>query len=228
MKNIVFIHGAYHGAWCWEEKFLKYFEDEGYKTYCPDIKKPSQKKSTGKRISVLQQYVENMSDFIDGLNDKPVIVVHSAFSIVVLEFMRKYQDKVKGVVFLSPLPIGLELPRIWISGISQVMLGMKKVFFSDRLTDEEAKPYMDKLCRENGSFLFETCKNHWDKSKKFKVKTLWIGSENDNCVRASWIRKTAEAMDCECIIYKSMCHDLMLDPAAPVVSRDILNFAEAI
>jgi hypothetical protein len=26
---LLFVHGAWHGAWCWEEKFLPYFADRG-------------------------------------------------------------------------------------------------------------------------------------------------------------------------------------------------------
>jgi pimeloyl-ACP methyl ester carboxylesterase len=29
---ILFVHGAWHGAWCWEENFLPYFAGKGYST----------------------------------------------------------------------------------------------------------------------------------------------------------------------------------------------------
>lgn len=38
MNDIVFIHGAYHGTWCWEENFLRIFKEKGYKTHCPELR----------------------------------------------------------------------------------------------------------------------------------------------------------------------------------------------
>ncbi len=30
---ILFVHGAFHGAWAWEEYFLPYFADKGYEVH---------------------------------------------------------------------------------------------------------------------------------------------------------------------------------------------------
>lgn len=32
---IVFVHGAWHGAWCWEEHFVDYFAQHGYAIHAP-------------------------------------------------------------------------------------------------------------------------------------------------------------------------------------------------
>lgn len=29
---LLFVHGAFIGAWCWDEHFLKYFADLGWKS----------------------------------------------------------------------------------------------------------------------------------------------------------------------------------------------------
>ena len=28
---LLFIHGAWHAAWCWDEHFLSFFADKGYR-----------------------------------------------------------------------------------------------------------------------------------------------------------------------------------------------------
>ena len=33
---LIFIHGAWHGAWCWE-RFLDYFAARGYPCYAVDL-----------------------------------------------------------------------------------------------------------------------------------------------------------------------------------------------
>jgi pimeloyl-ACP methyl ester carboxylesterase len=34
---ILFVHGAWHGAWCWEN-FLPYFADRGYGAYAVSLR----------------------------------------------------------------------------------------------------------------------------------------------------------------------------------------------
>ncbi|CAM9423176.1 unnamed protein product, partial [Heterosigma akashiwo] len=30
---LVFVHGSFHGAWCWAEHWMPYFSSKGYRTY---------------------------------------------------------------------------------------------------------------------------------------------------------------------------------------------------
>ena len=225
MNDIVFIHGAYHGTWCWEENFLRIFKEKGYKTHCPGLR-TSRKEE--KKNTLLEAYVENLFRFVKTLERRTVLVVHSAYSIVVLEYLKKYSETVESVIFISPLPVRLEFPRVLLSGIRQLMLGQKKVFFSDRLSNQIAEEYLRKLGTEEGGFTIETSKNHWKKKDKFPVPALFTGSENDNCIKAEWVRETAKGLGCDCIIYEKLCHDMMLDPAAVEVAGDILQFVEKV
>lgn len=35
---LLFVHGAWHGAWCWNEHFLPYFADKGYLAYALSLR----------------------------------------------------------------------------------------------------------------------------------------------------------------------------------------------
>ncbi|MBQ7433952.1 MAG: alpha/beta hydrolase [Lachnospiraceae bacterium] len=221
MNDIVLIHGAYHGTWCWDDKFLEAFKEKGYQTHCPDLRTVSMEEE---QDTLLQTYVENLLRLVRTMEDSPVLVVHSAYSIVVLEYLKKYSETVEAVVFISPLPTRLEFPRVLSSGIRQLRMGLKKVFFSDRLSDQMTKMYLQKLCTEKGGFAIETSKNHWKKTDKFPVPALLMGSENDNCVKWRWVKETAKRLGSDCIIYEDICHDMMLDPSAVKVAGDIICF----
>ena len=91
-----------------------------------------------------------------------------------------------------------------------------------------AEKYLQKLCTEESEFTIETSKKHWKKKDEFPVPALFGGSENDNCIKAEWVRKTAKGLGCDCIIYEKLCHDMMLDPAAVEVAGDILQFVEKV
>ncbi|MGN0349471.1 MAG: alpha/beta hydrolase [Roseburia sp.] len=225
MNDIVFIHGAYHGIWCWEERFLKVFQEKGYKAHCPDLRTFLMEY---KQATLFQTYVENLYRLIRNIEGRVVLVVHSAYSIVVFEYLKKYSETVTAAIFLSPLPVGLKFPRVLISGIRQLRLGRKSVFFSNRLPRKMAEKYLQKLCTEESGFTIETSKNHWKKKDEFPVPALFVGSENYNCIKAQWVRKTAEGLGCECIIYEGICHDMMLDPFAIKMADDMIHFVENI
>lgn len=225
MNDIIFIHGAYHSTWCWEEKFLKIFEENGYRIHCPDLRTFWR---TEKKIALLEIYVENLFQMVKTFGGRAILVVHSAYSIVVLEYLKKYPDTVESVTFMSPLPVRLEFPRVLISGIRQLALGQRKFFFSDRLSNQKAEEYLRKLGTQEGNLTIETSRNHWKKKGKLPVPALFVGSENDNCIKAEWVRETARGLEGDCIIYKELCHDMMLDPAATEVAEDIFQFIEKV
>ena len=223
MKDIVFINGVYHGIWCWEEKILRVFEEKGYTTHCPDLRTFLKEE---KQDTLLQTYVENLFRLIKTMGDRTVFVVHSAYSIVVFEYLKKYPETVESVIFISPLPVKLEFPRVLNSGIRQLRMGLKRVLFSNRLSNQMAEEYLQKLCTEEGGFTIETSKNHWKKKDEFPVPALLIGSRNDNCIKAGWVKETAKRLGYGCIIYEDICHDMMLDPSALEVARDMVHFIE--
>ena len=35
---ILFVHGMWHAAWCWEEFFLPYFAQHGYESYALSLR----------------------------------------------------------------------------------------------------------------------------------------------------------------------------------------------
>ena len=225
MKNIVFIYGVYHGTWCWDEKFLRVFKDKGYTTHCPDLRIVSKEE---KQDTLLQSYVENLFRLVKKIGNRTVLVVHSAYSIVVFEYLKKYPNTVGAVIFISPFPVRLEFLRALNSGIRQLRLGLRSVLFSNRLSDHMADEYLQKLYAEESGFTIETSRNHWNKKKKIPVIALFIGSNNDNCIKANWVKETAKRLGCSCIIYNDICHNMMLDPSAQEVARDMVHFIENI
>ncbi len=35
---LLFIHGAWHGAWCWDDYFLPYFAQKGYSAHAVSLR----------------------------------------------------------------------------------------------------------------------------------------------------------------------------------------------
>jgi pimeloyl-ACP methyl ester carboxylesterase len=76
-ETIVFVHGMCHGAWCWEEQFIPYFEKRGYT--CISFNLPGHEtEGSTRRISYsLSDYVQALRSVVEKLDEAPIIIGHS-------------------------------------------------------------------------------------------------------------------------------------------------------
>ena len=91
-KPILLIHGMWHGAWCWKPKFMPYLEKLGFKAYALSLSNhggsPRRKNMNLLRIS---DYVNDVKQVVDSLEDTPVLIGHSMGGFVVQKYLEKYQ-----------------------------------------------------------------------------------------------------------------------------------------
>ncbi len=88
-KTIVFIHGLFQNPQSWTE-WKKYFEEKGYNCYTPAYPyhegEPSElRKNIDRRLGLLtlEHVIESLTNFIDKLSEKPIIIGHSMGGLVV-------------------------------------------------------------------------------------------------------------------------------------------------
>ncbi|MEJ2747998.1 MAG: alpha/beta fold hydrolase, partial [Anaerolineae bacterium] len=88
---LLFVHGAWHGAWCWDEYFLPYFADQGYAAYALSLR--GHGGSPGpKRLSWVStaDYVEDVASAARQLAVSPVVIGHSMGGFVVQKYLQRY------------------------------------------------------------------------------------------------------------------------------------------
>jgi pimeloyl-ACP methyl ester carboxylesterase len=60
---LLFVHGGEHAAWCWDEHFLDFFAENGYRAVAPSLRghggSPSSKPL---RACSIADYVEDVSE----------------------------------------------------------------------------------------------------------------------------------------------------------------------
>lgn len=78
---LLFVHGSFHGAWCWEEHFLPHFAAEGYDCYALSLRGHGGSElgddHPPRAAGTLQSHVDDLASFIATLPAPPVLVVHS-------------------------------------------------------------------------------------------------------------------------------------------------------
>jgi pimeloyl-ACP methyl ester carboxylesterase len=75
---LLFMHGAWHGAWCWAEHLLDYFAAQGYAAHALSLR--GHGGSLGRdrlRWTSLSDYVVDVAQVASQLPKPPVVIGHS-------------------------------------------------------------------------------------------------------------------------------------------------------
>lgn len=77
-QSILFIHGMYYDAWCYEEYFIPYFTDLGYDYYALSLQNhgKSENKKPFWKVRI-KDYVEDVKKTVDKIGGNPILVGHS-------------------------------------------------------------------------------------------------------------------------------------------------------
>ncbi|MCK7510983.1 MAG: lysophospholipase [Desulfobacterales bacterium] len=86
---ILFIHGAWHGAWCWEEYFLPYFASKGYDAYALSLRGHGNSEGReGLRWWSISDYVDDVSQIVGQIHKIPILVGHSMGGLIVQKYLQ--------------------------------------------------------------------------------------------------------------------------------------------
>jgi pimeloyl-ACP methyl ester carboxylesterase len=103
--SIVFVHGAWHGAWCWEDNFLPYFAAQGYDCYAPSLRGHG-KSDSNKNLKWLKisDYVEDVLSVVKEIKGDVYIMGHSMGGYVVQKFLEDNGHLVKKGILIASVP----------------------------------------------------------------------------------------------------------------------------
>jgi len=105
---LLFVHGSYHGAWCWAELFQPYFSKLGYKSVAISLRGQGKSDRGDLKIAgTLMTHVEDLDSVIQSLEKPPIVVAHSFGGLLVEAYCSNssgQRSKVAGVCLLSSVP----------------------------------------------------------------------------------------------------------------------------
>ena len=105
---LLFIHGMWHGAWCWDEFFLPFFADAGWHVTALSLR--GHAGSEGKiQGSGIMDYVSDVEQIARTLPTPPVLIGHSMGGFIVQKFLER-NSAPAGVLLASNPPYGLWHP----------------------------------------------------------------------------------------------------------------------
>jgi len=220
-ETIVFVHGVSHGAWCWEEKFIPFFEQLGYRCIAFDLPGHAEAGSTKAIHFSMDDYVDALALVVDSLDQDPILVGHSMGGMIVQRYLRRGRCK-KAILLASVPPSGVLLPslRVLLSYPASLkylfqadLLGVFKKYPSLMLGVHAASShYLNQMCAES---FWAYCQMLIPLGRiKQGVPMLVLGGTEDALISVDECKQTANRYGADLILLEGGSHDLMLDPKA--------------
>jgi pimeloyl-ACP methyl ester carboxylesterase len=105
-KHFVLIHGAWHGAWCWEG-VISALEAAGHTAVAPDL--PGHAPGDDRATVTFADYVDRVADTVAAQTVPVTLVGHSSAGFLLQSAAPRVADKLETLVFLNAfvLPDGL-------------------------------------------------------------------------------------------------------------------------
>lgn len=236
---LLFVHGAWHGAWCWDEYFLDFFADRGYACYAPSLR--GHGASSGRkrmRRNRIQDYVDDVADTVAQLPTRPVLVGHSLGGFVVQKYLE--QHTAAGAVLVGTIPpTGAWRPTLYIAGRHPISFAkvhavlrlapvvatpelVRELLFSPSTPAERVERYHQLVEDEAYPAFLDMLALDLVKTRRVnRVPMLVLGAQHDKIVSQRQIHRTASVYGVEAEIFPGMGHDMMLELGWRTVSTRI-------
>ena len=239
---LLFVHGAWHGAWCWDEHFLDFFAERGYCCYAPSLR--GHGASTGRarlRRTGIQDYVRDVAQAAAELPTQPVLVGHSMGGFVVQKYLENHTAA--GAVLVAAVPpsgvlrITLNIARrhpvqfakanalLKLAPVVATPELVRELFFSAATPDDQVNAYHLRVQDESYRAFLDMLFLNLVKTKHVnRVPMLVLGAERDTIVSQRETRRTALIYGAEAEIFSDMGHDMMLEPGWQAVAERIAGW----
>lgn len=239
---LLLVHGAWHGAWCWEN-FLPYFAEQGYEVHALSLRGHGNSEGReGIRWYSTANYVADVAQVVQSLTPSPVLIGHSMGGYIVQKYL-EFHTAPAGVLLATIPTVGilgmlLRMLRRHPGSTLRALLTLntwyfvstpalaKDYFFSDDYPDDRFLKYYPHIQTESFRMALEAALLSLPRPKKIKTPLLVLGAQNDRVFSVAEQQRTARAYKTEAIIYPEMAHNMMLEQGWRVVADRILSWLD--
>jgi pimeloyl-ACP methyl ester carboxylesterase len=114
--TLVFLHGSFHGAWCWTEKFFSYFVDKGHSVVAPSWRgtggtfagKDVTKVKISEHVDDLAYLLQVLPSLIPSTGtNKPILIAHSFGGMAIMKLLENKPElaaSLGGICTLCSVP----------------------------------------------------------------------------------------------------------------------------
>ena len=234
---LVFVHGAYVGAWCWAEHFLPWFAGRGYPVYALSLRGHG---GSGGRDQLhgfgLADFAEDLASAVRGLERAPVLIGHSMGALVVQKYLERNPGAARAAALFCPVPpfgvlpasfsLALTRPALF-AEINALAFGgrasraaLQEALFAGPVDAERLERYYARMQPESQRAILDM--SGWGLPQSWRARlpeTLVFGAERDVLISPALARTTAQLLGAQYRLLPGLGHAVMLEPGWRVAAQ---------
>ncbi|HUS14451.1 MAG TPA: alpha/beta hydrolase [Chloroflexia bacterium] len=226
---LLFVHGAWHGAWCWEPHFLPYFAQHGFVAHAVSLRHHGNS-DPGGTLRWLRgaDYAADVAQAVATLGTRPVLVGHSMGGYVVQKYLET--ATVPATILLASVPprgaLGATLrtlrrhPLALLKTVAQFRLWpivatprlAQDALFSATMPEVEVAHYFAQLQDEAYLAYLDMMLLNLPRPRRIaRTPMLVLGGADDAIITPADHQSTGRAYGATVEIFPHMAHDMMLE-----------------
>jgi pimeloyl-ACP methyl ester carboxylesterase len=240
---MLFVHGGWHGAWCWDDRFLDFFAERGFLAVALSLRGhgASPARKSLRRCSI-SDYVEDVTSVANTLAPRPIVVGHSMGGFVVQEYLES-NDAPAAVLLASAPPRGHM--RSMMRSLRQhpwrstkfaftgrpadlyggTTAGARDLFFGEDASDQLIDSITERLGPESTRALFIDMGLRGLARKNRTTTPIYVlGAEQDSFYPYRDLQATARFYRTAPKLIPGIGHAMMLEPRWSMVAECILSW----
>lgn len=226
---LLFVHGAFSGAWLWDEHYLPWFAERGWEAHALSLRGHGD--SEGRelvRFARLRDYVADVEQVLAGMATLPVLVGHSLGGMIVQKLLHRHTvpaavlmasapphgtvGTLFGMAFTNPTLLS-ELTIAQSSGADATTgRAIIRALFSEDAPAADVSRHISRFRDE--SLLINLDLLGLDLPPSLPLldtPVLVLGAENDQFIYEGALHATASTYRTKAEIFPHMAHAMMLD-----------------
>ena len=239
---LLFIHGAYVGAWCWDEHFLPWFAERGFPCYALSLRGHG---ASGGRERLhhfgIGDYVDDLAHAVAEIGRPPVLIGHSMGALVVQKYLER--TTARAVVHVCPVPpfgllpstfaLALGRPGFFAeinalaSGHSASRAVLAEAFFSGPVDAGRIDRHYARMQGESRRALMDM--TLWGLPQLWRMvrlESLVIGASEDALISPALAQSAAAMLGAEYRLLEGLGHAVMLETDWECAAQAIFDWLE--
>ncbi len=239
---IILVHGAWHGAWCWD-RVADALRSEGWRVTAVTLPGHDRPGDTSRIWHRISQYVDAVGAAVDACDQPPVLVGHSMGGYVVQRYLES-ADAALGVLVASAPLRGVLMANMRVmrrypmdtlrsaltadySFAVRTADRVRDLYFRPETSDDAVTETMRQLQNES-ALAVNTMMLRWPRPSRVSTPMAVVAAADDAIFSLDEQRALAEAYGVELRVIEDSGHDVMVDDNWPSLVAAIAAAAASV
>lgn len=225
---LLFVHGGCLSAWCWDEHFLDFFAERGFRAAAVSVRGHGGSSCpTPLRKCSIGDYLADVRWAANQLGGQPVLIGHSTGGFLVQKYLAE-RDAPAGVLLASTPTrgIGFSAARVWfrhpwhtmranVTGGARELFrtppGARDFFFSAQTPQSIVDSCAARVEHDSVRAVFLDQTFRLPRPSRVRTPMLVLGATEDGLISNTEVRATARAYGTQAELFAGMGHMMMLE-----------------